>query len=240
MRVEMSFETPVIHTRPRTVAARVKLVALFLLAAVRLVVVIEMRSVEIVLEIMIVFIAKFWISSVNVEAWWLEYWWWRLLMVWSVIVPVVVRHPTGVLWRLSADFVDVVRVVPMHPEEVFLDVVSSIELFLTNVTLEWFFVFVDIFVPCEKISAISGVWTKSTAVAFISLRRLKLLLALHFGLQILKKFRHFLQNGILFPQRTVCVLFVVLSSQMHPHATRPRTCIRTARTLKHPEVRVRP
>lgn len=54
----------------------------------------------------------------------------------------------------------------VHSEKMFLDVIRSVELFLTDVTLKRFLFSVDVLVSGEEISSVGGVRTIRTSVSF--------------------------------------------------------------------------
>jgi hypothetical protein len=125
----------------------------------------------------------------------------------------------------------------VHPTEVLLTVIRSIELLVADIALERLFLAVNRLVPRVQISAIRGVWTIWTGVALIATSGV-FVFALHAVLQVQQKLGNFFQDGIFTPQRTVRVLFVVLAGQVHSDAPGPGRIIVASGTLEHAEIGV--
>lgn len=88
----------------------------------------------------------------------------------SVIARTAGRSVVVVVVVLGVDrfpgFGDFVFHVPVHPEEMLLDVVCPIELLQASIAVEWLFLLVDVFVAGEQISPVRRVRTGGAAVAF--------------------------------------------------------------------------
>lgn len=80
-------------------------------------------------------------------------------------VFIVVGHP-GRFASGSPDAVQIIGMVPVHAEKVFLDVVCTVKLFLTHITLERFLISVNVLVTGEEIAAVRRVRAEGATVAF--------------------------------------------------------------------------
>lgn len=76
------------------------------------------------------------------------------------------------IWRgnMSSCLVNIVLHLTMHSEEMFLNVVGTIELFETSVTLEWFLILVDVFMACIEVAPVCRIRTVSTGITFLHQR----------------------------------------------------------------------
>ena len=110
-----------------------------------------------------------------------------LLLLWLLLLFTIIdtirkeRDGSSLRFRYMLPYsVDIIVMVSVHPHEVLLDVVGSIELLVTDIALKRLFIPVDIFMAVEKISSISSIWTVRTRVPFgPRIRSFPLLL--HFG-----------------------------------------------------------
>lgn len=59
-----------------------------------------------------------------------------------------------------------VSMLAVHPQEMFLHMVRAIERFVTDVTVEWFLLAMDVLVPRVQIATIGSVGTVRTGVTF--------------------------------------------------------------------------
>lgn len=79
-------------------------------------------------------------------------------------------HRARARFRLDAarasDTIEIVWLVAVHPQKMFLDVIRAIKLFLTKIAMERFLVAMDVFVTREEIAAVGCVRARAAHVAF--------------------------------------------------------------------------
>ena len=183
-----------------------------------------------------------------------------------VVVLVIIRHATGVLWRLSSYPVKIVWVITVHAQEVFLDVVGTVKLFLAHITLERLLFAMDVLVAGEQVAPVCGIWAERAAVSLVALvlsrgrpRGLVVVLlvmflvvvgrrsrrwwrCLHPGLESLEELGDLLEDGVLLVEGVGTITRslgdVVLAREVHPDTAGPGAGVRTLRTLEHSQVGV--
>lgn len=150
----------------------------------------------------------------------------------------------------------------MHPQKVFFDMVSPVELLLADVALERLLVAMDVLVAREQVSTVRGVRAGWAAVALVGGgalwggggrggrraarlrrglgRRRRRRHAVYFGLEPLQVLGDLVQHGVVLDERVgaAVVGHVVLPDEVEAHAARPRAPVRALRALENARVRV--